>query len=110
MHCVILAKRKAFFFLEQHAKKVMSESSELVDFAIGLVNALLNLPDKQVKFFTEFKLQKNNCNHSYSSKNSFGLVLASYNLPKVQAVKLTFSAPCGVTISFSFFLFFKFNP
>lgn len=53
--CMILAKRLAFSFLEQHSKKVMSESLELVDFAIGPVNAVLNLPDKQVKFFVECK-------------------------------------------------------
>ena len=37
----------------------MSDSPGLVDFAIGLVNFVLNLPDGQVKFFEEFKLQKN---------------------------------------------------
>ena len=37
----------------------MSDSPGLVDFAIGLVNSVLNLPDGQVKFFDEFKLQKN---------------------------------------------------
>ena len=31
----------------------------LVDFAIGLVNFVLYLPNWQVKFFEEFKLQKN---------------------------------------------------
>ena len=36
----------------------MSDSPGLVDFAIGLVNSVLNLPDGQVKFFEEFKLQK----------------------------------------------------
>ena len=43
----------------QHAKKVMSDSPWLVDFVVGLVNFVLNLPDRQVKFFEEFKLQKN---------------------------------------------------
>ena len=38
-------------------RKSCRESSELVDFAIGLVNAVLNLPNKQVKFLAEFKLQ-----------------------------------------------------
>ena len=32
-------------------KKVVSDNLGLVDFAIGLVNSVLNLPDKQVKFF-----------------------------------------------------------
>ena len=35
----------------QRAKKVVSDSPGLVDFAIGLVNSVLNLPDGQVKFF-----------------------------------------------------------
>ena len=35
----------------QHAKKVVSDNPGPVDFAIGLVNCLLNLPNKQVKFF-----------------------------------------------------------
>ena len=37
----------------------MSDSPELVDFAIGLVNAVLNLPNGQVKYFEEFNLQEN---------------------------------------------------
>ena len=45
--------------LNQRAKKVVSGSLGLVDFAIGLVNSVLNLPDEQVKFFLESKLQKN---------------------------------------------------
>ena len=39
----------------QRAKKVVSNSSELVDFAIGLVNSVFNLPDGQVMFFEEFE-------------------------------------------------------
>ena len=35
----------------QHAKKVVSDSPGLVDFAIGLVNSVFNLPDGQVIFF-----------------------------------------------------------
>ena len=38
----------------QRAKKVMSDSLGLVDFAIGLVNSVFNLPDGQVMFFEEF--------------------------------------------------------
>ena len=44
---------------EQRAKKVLSDSPGLVDFAIEIVNSVLNFPDEQVKFFEEFKLQKN---------------------------------------------------
>ena len=45
------------------AKKVVSDSPGLVDFAIGLVNSVQNLPDRQVKFLGEFKLEKS-CNQS----------------------------------------------
>ena len=43
----------------QRAKKVVSNSTRLVDFAIGLVNSVLNLPNGQVKFFVEFQKKKN---------------------------------------------------
>ena len=39
----------------QRAKKVLSDSPRLVDFAIGLVNSVINLPDGQVMFFDEFE-------------------------------------------------------
>ena len=39
----------------QHAKKVLSDSPGLVDFAIGLVNSVFNLPDGQVMFYEEFE-------------------------------------------------------
>ena len=35
----------------QHAKKVVSDSLGLVDFATGLVISILNLHDGQTKFF-----------------------------------------------------------
>ena len=44
---------------KQRAKKVASDSPGLVDFAIGLVNSVLNLPNRQVKYVEEFNLQKN---------------------------------------------------
>ena len=37
----------------------MSDSPGLVDFAIGVVNSVLNLPNGQVKFFEELKLHEN---------------------------------------------------
>ena len=50
----------AFTYFNQRAKKVVSDSLGVrVDFAIGLVHFILNLPHGQVKFFEEFKLQ--NC-------------------------------------------------
>ena len=39
----------------QHAKNVVSDSQGLVDFAIGLVNSVFNLPKGYVMFFEEFK-------------------------------------------------------
>ena len=48
------------FFIMQHAKKVVSDG---LDFAIGLVIFVLNLPNGQVPFFGKFKLQKD-CNQS----------------------------------------------
>ena len=39
----------------ERAKKVVSDSPGLVDFAIGLDNSVFNLPDGQVMFFEEFK-------------------------------------------------------
>ena len=37
----------------------MSGSPGLLDFAIGLANSVVNLPNRQVKFVEECKLQKN---------------------------------------------------
>ena len=39
----------------QRAKKVVSDSPGLVDFAIGLIKSVFNLPDGQVMFFEEFE-------------------------------------------------------
>ena len=39
----------------QHAKKAVSNSPGLVDFAIGLVNSVSDLPDGQVMFFEELE-------------------------------------------------------
>ena len=50
----------------QCVKEVVSDSPGLVDFAIGLVNSVLNLPDGQLIFLGEFKLQRN-YNQSCSS-------------------------------------------
>ena len=72
----------------QRAKKVVSESPELVDFANGLV-----------KSFEEFKSQKN-CEINSAHQNifrlvemTFGLVYACFSLPEWQALKMTFLHP-----------------
>ena len=44
-HCFIAKS------IHQRAKKVVSDSPGLVDFAIGLVNSVFNLPDGQVIVF-----------------------------------------------------------
>ena len=92
------------FHWSQCEKKVVSNSPGLVDFAVGLVIFLLNLPDGQVLFFGKFKLQKD-CNQSCLSKRVLGLVEmtcglvdANYSLPEWQAVKVTFFAPCEAWI------------
>ena len=86
--------------VSQRAKKVVSDSPELVDFAVRLVNSVLNLSDGQVNFFEEFKLQ-NNCEINLLIKTFFGLVEmifglvnVSFSLPEWHAVKMTFFAPC----------------
>ena len=52
----------------QRAKKVLSDSS-------GLVNSVFNLPEGQVRFFEEFELQKN-CEINFACQKVFG---ASWN-------------------------------
>ena len=69
-----------------------------MDFAIGLVNSVINLRDGQVKFFEEFKLLKN-CEINLLIKTflglvemMFGLMNVSFSLPEWQALKMTFFA------------------
>ena len=47
-----------FCFTYQGAKKGMSDSLGLVDFAIGLKNSVLSLPDGQAKIFRRIKITK----------------------------------------------------
>ena len=83
----------------QRAKRVVSDSPGLVGFAIGLVNSVINLPNRQVKFFEESKLQRNSeINLLIKAflglvEMMFGLVNVSFSLPEWQAVKVTFFAP-----------------
>ena len=51
-----VALHKAKTELSQRAKKVVSDSPGLVDFAIGLVNSVLNLSDGQAKIFRRIKI------------------------------------------------------
>ena len=78
---------------KQRAKRVISDTLELVDFAIGLLNSVLNFPDGQVKYFDEFNLQKNfEVNSAHQNilgaqvEMTFGVINASFSLPEWQAV------------------------
>ena len=64
------------------AKKVLFNSPGLLDFAIGLVNSVINLSDGQVKFFEEFKLQEN-CEINLLIKTFLGLVEILFGLVNV---------------------------
>ena len=57
-------------FVIQRTKKVVSDSLGLVDFAIRLVNSVLNLPNGQVMFFEEFK-RKKNCEINSARQKAF---------------------------------------
>ena len=52
-------KQRRYIMTNQCAKKVVSSGTGLLDFAVGLVTYVFNLPDGQVKFLREFKLPKN---------------------------------------------------
>ena len=62
MYCQEIVTREFFIVLfftrkgiTQCAKKVVSDSLGLVDFVIGLVNSVFNLPEGQVMYFEEFE-------------------------------------------------------
>ena len=48
--------------IKKEAKKVVSDSEGRVDFAIGLMNSVLNLPYGKVKFFSRIQKFQKNCN------------------------------------------------
>ena len=57
----------------------MPNSPGLLDFAIGLVRSVLNLPERQVTFFEVFKLQKN-CEINSAHQTFLGLVEMTFKL------------------------------
>ena len=74
---------------DQHAKKVVSDIPGLVDFAIGLMNFVLNLPNGLVNFFLRYS------NYRRTTKSilpiqmflglvemMFGVIHASFSLPE----------------------------
>ena len=58
LYNIHLLTRATFFCVcgEQSAKKVVSKNTGLVDFAIGLIISILNLPYGQMKFFGEIQI------------------------------------------------------
>ena len=80
-----MRKTKENTSTDQHAKKVVSDGLGLVDFAVGLVISVLNLPTGKSCFFVKFKLQKD-CNQSYQSKRVLGLVEMTYGLVRMLAI------------------------
>ena len=82
--------------ITHHAKKEVSSSPGLVDFAIRVVSSVINLPDGQVKFFEEFKLQKY-CQINLLIKTFLGLVEMMFGLVNVSFSCKTFFAPCHHT-------------
>ena len=55
MKIAIFELRLGIANISQISKKVVSDSLGLVDFAMGLVNSVFNLPDRQVMFFEGFE-------------------------------------------------------
>ena len=80
----------------------MSNSLGLVDFAIRLVNSVLNFfncPTGKGSFLGNSNYRRTVINPAHQNffwlvKKTLGLVDARFSLPKWQAVKLTFFAPC----------------
>ena len=94
--------RTSLYRGSSECKKVVSDSPGLVDFAIGVVNSVFNLPDGQVLFLS-------NSNKGRTVKSillvkkllglvqmTSGLVNASFSLPEWQVVKMIFFAPCSL--------------
>ena len=94
----------------QHAKRVVSDIPGLLDFAIGPVNPVINyLPNGQVKFFEEFKLQKN-CEINLLIKTFLGLVEMMFGLVNVQLARISSCKNdflCTLLIILFFFFFFS---
>ena len=84
----------------------MSDSPGQVDFAIGLVNPVLNLSEGQLDFGgknSKYRRTVTNAAHKnlfWATLKTLGLVHTSNNLPEWQAVKPTFFAPCALILFF----------
>ena len=92
---------------------MVSHSPGLVDFAVGLVNSVINLPYGQViSLGGNSNYRRTVINPAYQIfgglvEMTFGLVHASYSLPKWQAVKMTFFAPWNSRIRPTSYIYFS---
>ena len=69
--CILAAESPVFSNHIQHANKVVSDITGLVDFAVRLVNYVPNVLERQTKFLGEFNIQKN-CRQKKKKKKFFG--------------------------------------
>ena len=65
----------------QCAKKVVSNNLGLVDFRIGLVNSVHNLPNGQVKFFGGIQITEELRSIIYTNQNFFMPIKMTLGLP-----------------------------
>ena len=85
--CILADESPVFSNHVQHANKVVSNITGLVDFAVRLVNYVPNLPERQTKFFREFNNIRTVINPAHQKsflglvEMAFGQVHASYSLP-----------------------------
>ena len=75
MQCCVHVNCQEDAIKHQCAKKVVSDSLGPVDFAIGLVNSVINLLDRQMKFFWGIQITEELWNQT-GLQNVFG---ASWN-------------------------------
>ena len=105
-----MRKTKENTSTDQHAKKGVFDGLGLVDFAVGLVISVLNLPNGQELFFCEIQITEG-LQSILPIKKGFGAswndlwasTYASYSLPEWQAVKLTFFAPWLILLAQAFY-------
>ena len=84
--CILAAESPVFSNHIQHANKVVSDITGLVDFAVRLVNYVPNVLERQTKFLGEtYRRTVVNPAHQKSFlglvEMTFGQVHASYSLP-----------------------------
>ena len=101
--CIYSTEAGGYKVFDSHVRDMYhtarEESPGLVDFAIGLVNSVSNLPDGQVMFYEEFNNRRTMKSILLVKKfwglveMMSGLINASFSLPEWQAVKMIFFAP-----------------